>query len=143
VKACRRCSAGVCFRSRIFRHPSWEFVRYEFEPPTYTRRVRQRQTYAAPMTVTLLDRFDIDEEPREVGEGHQGADVYMGDIPLRTMKEPSPSTAPSLIGLARCIAAGCFHHTRARPVSGKLWFAARVIPYPVRARYRVRRQGQS
>jgi len=69
-----------------------QFVRYELEQPKYNvDDCRQRgMTFAAPLKVTLrLIVFDIDEETgaksvKDIKE----QDVYMGDIPLMTMKVP-------------------------------------------------------
>jgi len=113
-----------------------EFVRYEFEPPKYdVDECRQRgMTYAAPLKVTLrLIVFDIDEETgaksvKDIKE----QDVYMGDIPLMTMTAPSSSTAPSASSSRQMhVRPGVFfdHDKGKTHSSGKLLFAARVIPY--------------
>src|SRR5882672_7375054 len=99
-----------------------EFVRYEFEPPKYdVDECRQRgMTYAAPLKVTLrLIVFDIDEETgaksvKDIKE----QDVYMGDIPLMTMN------GTFVVNGTERVIVSQMHRS-----SGKLLFAARVIPY--------------
>src|SRR3978361_436876 len=113
-----------------------EFAKYEFEPPKYdVDECRQRgMTYAAPLKVTLrLIVFDIDEETgaRSVKDIKE-QDVYMGDIPLMTMNGQS-----CVHGAARVIVSQMhrspgvfFDHDKGKThSSGKLLFAARVIPY--------------
>ena len=68
-----------------------EFVKYEFEPPKYdVDECRQRgMTFAAPLKVTLrLIVFDVDPDTaaRSVKDIKE-QDVYMGDMPLMTMKQ--------------------------------------------------------
>ena len=113
-----------------------EFVSYEFEPPKYdTEECRQRDmTYAAPLKVTLrLIVFDVDEETgaksvKDIKE----QDVYMGDMPLMT------SNGTFIInGTERVIVSQMhrspgvfFDHDKGKThSSGKLLFAARIIPY--------------
>ena len=113
-----------------------EFVRYEFEPPKYdVDECQQRgMTYAAPLKVTLrLIVFDVDEETgaksvKDVKE----QDVYMGDMPFMT-----PNGTFIINGTERVIVSQMhrspgvfFDHDRGRThASGKLLFAARIIPY--------------
>src|SRR5437667_3121625 len=113
-----------------------EFVRYEFEPPKYdVDECRQRgMTYAAPLKVTLrLIVFDIDEETgaRSVKDIKE-QDVYMGDIP------PMTNNGTFIInGTERVIVSQMhrspgvfFDHDKGKThSSGKLLFAARIIPY--------------
>ncbi|MBX9684676.1 MAG: DNA-directed RNA polymerase subunit beta, partial [Hyphomicrobium sp.] len=113
-----------------------EFVRYEFEAPKFdTDECMQRDmTYAAPLKVKLrLIVFDINEETgsksiKDVKE----QDVYMGDMPLMT------SNGTFIInGTERVIVSQMhrspgvfFDHDRGKThSSGKLLFAARIIPY--------------
>ena len=113
-----------------------EFVNYEFEPPKFdVDECRQRDlTYAAPLKVTLrLIVFDIDEDTgaksiKDIKE----QDVYMGDMPLMT------SNGTFIInGTERVIVSQMhrspgvfFDHDKGKShSSGKLLFAARVIPY--------------
>ena len=113
-----------------------EFVSYEFEKPKYdVEECQQRDmTFAAPLKVTLrLIVFDINEETgaksvKDIKE----QDVYMGDIPFMT------DNATFVInGTERVIVSQMhrspgvfFDHDRGKThSSGKLLFAARIIPY--------------
>src|ERR1700677_750030 len=113
-----------------------EFVRYEFEPPKYdVDECRQRgMTYAAPLKVTLrLIVFDIDEETgaksvKDIKE----QDVYMGDIPLMTMNGTFVVNGPQRVIVSQMHRSPgvFFDHDKGKThASGKLLFAARVIPY--------------
>ncbi|MEE9590792.1 MAG: DNA-directed RNA polymerase subunit beta, partial [Hyphomicrobiaceae bacterium] len=113
-----------------------EFVHYEFEPPKYdVDECQQRDmTYAAPLKVTIrLIVFDINEETgaksvKDIKE----QDVYMGDMPFMT-----PNGTFIINGTERVIVSQMhrspgvfFDHDRGRThSSGKLLFAARIIPY--------------
>src|SRR6266404_2204284 len=113
-----------------------EFVRYEFEPPKYdVDECRQRgMTYAAPLKVTLrLIVFDIDEETgaRSVKDIKE-QDVYMGDIPLMTMNGTFVvnGTERVIVSQMHRSPGAFFDHDKGKThSSGKLLFAARVIPY--------------
>ncbi|HRY07375.1 MAG TPA: DNA-directed RNA polymerase subunit beta, partial [Hyphomicrobiaceae bacterium] len=113
-----------------------EFVGYEFEAPKYDvdECMQRDMTYCAPLKVKLrLIVFDINEETgsksvKDVKE----QDVYMGDMPLMT------SNGTFIInGTERVIVSQMhrspgvfFDHDRGRThASGKLLFAARIIPY--------------
>src|SRR6202041_1000748 len=113
-----------------------EFVRYEFEPPKYdVDECRQRgMTFAAPLKVTLrLIVFDIDEETgaksvKDIKE----QDVYMGDIPLMTMNGTFVvnGTERVIVSQMHRSPGVFFDHDKGKTYSsGKLLFAARVIPY--------------
>src|SRR5467141_592269 len=113
-----------------------EFVRYEFELPKYdVDECRQRgMTYAAPLKVTLrLIVFDIDEETgaksvKDIKE----QDVYMGDIPLMTMNGTFVvnGTERVIVSQMHRSPGVFFDHDKGKThSSGKLLFAARVIPY--------------
>src|SRR5438477_1186861 len=113
-----------------------EFVKYEFEPPKYdVDECRQRgMTYAAPLKVTLrLIVFDIDEETgaksvKDIKE----QDVYMGDIPLMTMNGTFivNGTERVIVSQMHRSPGVFFDHDKGKThSSGKLLFAARVIPY--------------
>jgi DNA-directed RNA polymerase subunit beta len=113
-----------------------EFVRYEFEPPKFdVDECQQRDmTFAAPLKVKLrLIVFDVNEETgsksiKDVKE----QDVYMGDMPFMT-----PNGTFIVNGTERVIVSQMhrspgvfFDHDRGRThASGKLLFAARIIPY--------------
>jgi DNA-directed RNA polymerase subunit beta len=113
-----------------------DFERYEFEPPKYdVDECQQRDmTYAAPLKVKLrLIVFDVNEETgaRSVKDVKE-QDVYMGDMPFMT-----PNGTFVINGTERVIVSQMhrspgvfFDHDRGRThASGKLLFAARIIPY--------------
>src|SRR5438270_202949 len=113
-----------------------EFVKYEFEAPKYdVDECRQRgMTYAAPLKVKLrLVVFDIDEETgaRSVKDiKEQG--VYMGDIPLMTMNGTFVvnGTERVIVSQMHRSPGVFFDHDKGKThSSGKLLFAARIIPY--------------
>jgi len=113
-----------------------EFVKYEYEAPKYDLdECRQRgMTYAAPLKVTLrLIVFDVDPDTqaRSVKDIKE-QDVYMGDMPLMT-----PNGTFIVNGTERVIVSQMhrspgvfFDHDKGKShSSGKLLFAARIIPY--------------
>ncbi|HNR77135.1 MAG TPA: hypothetical protein PKM48_08385, partial [Parvularculaceae bacterium] len=113
-----------------------EFVSYEFEEPKYdVDECQQRDiTYAAPLKVTLrLAVFDVDEETgaksiRDVKE----QEVYMGDIPLMTDNGTFiiNGTERVIVSQMHRSPGVFFDHDRGKThSSGKLLFAARIIPY--------------
>src|ERR1051325_500540 len=113
-----------------------EFVKYEFEAPKYdVDECRQRgMTYAAPLKVTLrLIVFDIDEETgaksvKDIKE----QDVYMGDIPLMTNNGTFivNGTERVIVSQMHRSPGVFFDHDKGKThSSGKLQFAARIIPY--------------
>jgi DNA-directed RNA polymerase subunit beta len=113
-----------------------EFVKYEFEPPKYdVDECRQRgMTYAAPLKVTLrLIVFDVDEETgaksvKDIKE----QDVYMGDIPLMTNNGTFivNGTERVIVSQMHRSPGVFFDHDKGKThSSGKLLFAARIIPY--------------
>src|SRR5687767_12975827 len=113
-----------------------EFVKYEFEPPKYdVDECRQRgMTYAAPLKVTLrLIVFDVDEETgaRSVKDIKE-QDVYMGDIPLMTSNGTFVvnGTERVIVSQMHRSPGVFFDHDKGKThSSGKLLFAARIIPY--------------
>lgn len=113
-----------------------EFVKYEFEQPKYdVDECRQRSmTFAAPLKVTLrLIVFDVDEETgaksvKDIKE----QDVYMGDMPLMTMNGTFivNGTERVIVSQMHRSPGVFFDHDRGKThASGKLLFAARIIPY--------------
>src|ERR1700729_986985 len=113
-----------------------EFVKYEFEGPKYdVDECRQPgMTYAAPLKVTLrLIVFDIDEETgaksvKDIKE----QDVYMGDIPLMTNNGTFVvnGTERVIVSQMHRSPGVFFDHDKGKThSSGKLLFAARIIPY--------------
>src|SRR5215207_6132262 len=113
-----------------------DFVSYEFDPPKYdVDECRQRgMTYAAPLKVTLrLIVFDVDEETgaRSVKDIKE-QDVYMGDIPLMTNNGTFivNGTERVIVSQMHRSPGVFFDHDKGKThSSGKLLFAARIIPY--------------
>ena len=113
-----------------------EFVKYEFEPPKYdVDECRQRgMTYAAPLKVTLrLIVFDVDEETgAQSVKDIKEQDVYMGDIPLMTNNGTFivNGTERVIVSQMHRSPGVFFDHDKGKThSSGKLLFAARIIPY--------------
>lgn len=113
-----------------------EFVRYEFEPPKYdVEECRQRgMTFAAPLKVTLrLIVFDVDPDTgaksvKDIKE----QDVYMGDMPLMTTNGTFivNGTERVIVSQMHRSPGVFFDHDKGKShSSGKLLFAARIIPY--------------
>lgn len=113
-----------------------EFVRYEFDAPKFdVDECRQRDlTYSAPLKVTLrLIVFDIDEDTgaksiKDIKE----QDVYMGDMPLMTDNGTFivNGTERVIVSQMHRSPGVFFDHDKGKThSSGKLLFAARVIPY--------------
>jgi DNA-directed RNA polymerase subunit beta len=113
-----------------------EFVRYEFEPPKYDvdECMQRDMTYSAPLKVKLrLIVFDVNEETgsksiKDVKE----QDVYMGDMPLMTANGTFiiNGTERVIVSQMHRSPGVFFDHDRGRThASGKLLFAARIIPY--------------
>jgi DNA-directed RNA polymerase subunit beta len=113
-----------------------EFVKYEFEPPKYdVDECRQRgMTFAAPLKVTLrLIVFDVDPDTgaRSVKDIKE-QDVYMGDMPLMTMNGTFivNGTERVIVSQMHRSPGVFFDHDKGKShSSGKLLFAARIIPY--------------
>src|ERR1700731_3999788 len=113
-----------------------EFVKYEFEPPKYdVEECRQRgMTFAAPLKVTLrLIVFDVDPETgaksvKDIKE----QDVYMGDMPFMTSNGTFVvnGTERVIVSQMHRSPGVFFDHDKGKThSSGKLLFAARIIPY--------------
>jgi DNA-directed RNA polymerase subunit beta len=113
-----------------------EFVRYAFEVPKYdVDECQQRgMTFAAPLKVTLrLIVFDVNEETgaRSVKDIKE-QDVYMGDMPLMTSNGTFVinGTERVIVSQMHRSPGVFFDHDRGKThSSGKLLFAARIIPY--------------
>jgi len=113
-----------------------EYVSYEFEEPKYDVEecVQRDMTYAAPLKVKLrLIVFETDEETgaRSVKDIKE-QDVYMGDIPLMTEKGTFivNGTQRVIVSQMHRSPGVFFDHDKGKThSSGKLLFAARVIPY--------------
>jgi DNA-directed RNA polymerase subunit beta len=113
-----------------------EFVKYEFEQPKYdVDECRQRgMTFAAPLKVTLrLIVFDVDPDTgaksvKDIKE----QDVYMGDMPFMTMNGTFivNGTERVIVSQMHRSPGVFFDHDKGKShSSGKLLFAARIIPY--------------
>ena len=113
-----------------------EYVSYEFEEPKYDVEecIQRDMTYAAPLKVKLrLIVFEIDEETgaRSVKDIKE-QDVYMGDIPLMTDKGTFivNGTERVIVSQMHRSPGVFFDHDKGKThSSGKLLFAARIIPY--------------
>ncbi len=113
-----------------------EFLKYVFEPPKYdVDECRQRgMTFAAPLKVTLrLIVFDVDPETgaksvKDIKE----QDVYMGDMPFMTSNGTFVvnGTERVIVSQMHRSPGVFFDHDKGKShSSGKLLFAARIIPY--------------
>ncbi len=115
---------------------SLDFVRYEFEEPKYDVEECQQRglTFAAPLKVRLrLIVFEVDEDTgaRSVLDIKE-QDVYMGDMPLMTSNGTFVvnGTERVIVSQMHRSPGVFFDHDRGKThSSGKLLFAARVIPY--------------
>src|SRR5215212_9408001 len=113
-----------------------EFVKYTFEAPKYdVDECRQRgMTFAAPLKVTLrLIVFDVDPDTgaRSVKDIKE-QDVYMGDMPLMTDNGTFVvnGTERVIVSQMHRSPGVFFDHDKGKThSSGKLLFAARIIPY--------------
>ncbi len=113
-----------------------EYVSYEFEEPKYDVEecIQRDMTYAAPLKVKLrLIVFEVEEETgaRSVKDIKE-QDVYMGDIPLMTDKGTFivNGTERVIVSQMHRSPGVFFDHDKGKThASGKLLFAARVIPY--------------
>jgi DNA-directed RNA polymerase subunit beta len=113
-----------------------EYVTYEFEDPKYDVEecIQRDMTYAAPLKVKLrLIVFETDEETgaRSVKDIKE-QDVYMGDIPLMTDKGTFivNGTERVIVSQMHRSPGVFFDHDKGKThSSGKLLFAARIIPY--------------
>ncbi len=113
-----------------------EFVDYELEEPKYDVEecIQRGMTYAAPLKVTLrLIVWDVDEDTgarsiRDIKE----QPVYMGDMPLMTDNGTFVvnGTERVIVSQMHRSPGVFFDHDKGKThSSGKLLFAARVIPY--------------
>src|ERR1700678_4089057 len=113
-----------------------EFVKYEYEAPKYdVDECRQRgMTFSAPLKVTLrLIVFDVDPETQAKSvKDIKEQDVYMGDIPLMTNNGTFivNGTERVIVSQMHRSPGVFFDHDKGKThSSGKLLFAARIIPY--------------
>ncbi|TVR06737.1 MAG: DNA-directed RNA polymerase subunit beta [Salinarimonadaceae bacterium] len=113
-----------------------EFVKYTFEAPKYdVDECRQRgMTFAAPLKVTLrLIVFDVDPDTQAKSvKDIKEQDVYMGDMPLMTGNGTFivNGTERVVVSQMHRSPGVFFDHDKGKThSSGKLLFAARIIPY--------------
>ncbi|MGL4497381.1 MAG: DNA-directed RNA polymerase subunit beta, partial [Beijerinckiaceae bacterium] len=113
-----------------------EFVKYTFEAPKFdVDECRQRGiTFAAPLKVTLrLIVFDIDPDTQAKSvKDIKEQDVYMGDMPLMTSNGTFivNGTERVIVSQMHRSPGVFFDHDKGKThSSGKLLFAARIIPY--------------
>jgi len=113
-----------------------EFVSYDLETPKYDVEECQQRglTYASSLKVTL--RLEVWEEDEVTGARSirdiKGQDVYMGDMPLMTSNGTFivNGTERVIVSQMHRSPGVFFDHDRGKThASGKLLFAARVIPY--------------
>ena len=113
-----------------------EFVSYDLEKPKYDVEECQQRglTYASPLKVTL--RLVVWEEDEDTGARSirdiKEQDVYMGDLPLMTSNGTFivNGTERVIVSQMHRSPGVFFDHDRGKThASGKLLFAARVIPY--------------
>src|SRR6202046_738964 len=113
-----------------------DFLSYELEQPKYDVEECQQRgvTFAAPLKVTLrLTVFDVEENTgvksiRDIKE----QDVYMGDMPLMTNNGTFivNGTERVIVSQMHRSPGVFFDHDKGKThSSGKLLFAARIIPY--------------
>ncbi|MBI1341147.1 DNA-directed RNA polymerase subunit beta [bacterium] len=113
-----------------------EYISYEFEPPKFdVQECMQRDlNYAAPLKVKLrLIVFETEEETGSKSvKDIKEQDVYLGDIPLMTDKGTFiiNGTERVIVSQMHRSPGVFFDHDKGKThASGKLLFAARVIPY--------------
>ncbi len=113
-----------------------DFVKYEFDPPKFDMEECQQRdmTFAAPLKVTLrLIVFDVnDETGAKTVKDIKEQDVYMGDIPFMTTNGTFVinGTERVIVSQMHRSPGVFFDHDKGRThASGKLLFAARIIPY--------------
>src|SRR6201746_1004846 len=113
-----------------------EFVYYELEEPKYDVEecIQRGMTFSAPLKVVLrLLVWDVDEDPgsRSIRDTKEQP-VYMGDLPLMTDNGTFVinGTERVIVSQMHRSPGVFFDHDKGKThSSGKLLFAARVIPY--------------
>ena len=113
-----------------------EFVKYDFDLPKYDVEECQQRglTYAAPLRATLrLIVFDIDEDTQTPSvKDIKEQEVYMGDIPLMTNNGTFifNGTERVVVSQMHRSPGVFFDHDKGKShSSGKILYAARIIPY--------------
>ncbi len=115
---------------------SLEFVNYEFDAPKYDEEECQQRgmTFGAPLKATLrliVFEVDPDTDAKSVLDIKEQS-VYMGDMPLMTDKGTFiiNGTERVIVSQMHRSPGVFFDHDKGKThASGKLLFAARVIPY--------------
>ena len=113
-----------------------EFVSYELEKPKYDVEECQQRglTYASALKVTLrlvIWEFDEDTDAKSIRDIKE-QDVYMGDMPLMTDNGTFVinGTERVIVSQMHRSPGVFFDHDKGKThASGKLLFAARIIPY--------------
>ncbi|MGV6818876.1 MAG: DNA-directed RNA polymerase subunit beta [Parvularcula sp.] len=113
-----------------------QYVSYEFEKPKFdTEECMQRDmTYAAPLKVKLqLAVFEVDDDTEAKSlKDIKEQEVYMGDMPLMTDNGTFivNGTERVIVSQMHRSPGVFFDHDKGKShSSGKLLFAARIIPY--------------
>ena len=113
-----------------------EFIKYDFDLPKYDVEecVQRGLTYAAPLRATLrLIVFDIDENTGNKSiKDIKEQEVYMGDIPLMTNNGTFifNGTERVVVSQMHRSPGVFFDHDKGKShSSGKILYAARIIPY--------------
>ena len=113
-----------------------EYISYSFDEPKFDTDecIQRGLTYAAPLKVTLrLIVFDVDEETQAKSvKDVKEQDVYMSDLPLMTDNGTFiiNGTERVVVSQMHRSPGVFFDHDRGKThSSGKILFAARIIPY--------------
>ena len=113
-----------------------EYISYSFDEPKFDTEecIQRGLTYAAPLKVTLrLIVFDVDEETQAKSvKDVKEQDVYMSDLPLMTENGTFiiNGTERVVVSQMHRSPGVFFDHDKGKThSSGKILFAARIIPY--------------
>ncbi|MCT4553008.1 MAG: DNA-directed RNA polymerase subunit beta [Alphaproteobacteria bacterium] len=113
-----------------------EFVKYELESPKYNIKecVKKDLTYEASMRLTLrMIVWEVDEKTKErTISDIKEQEVFMGEIPLMTEKATFIFNGTERVVVSQVQRApGVFfsHDSGKSHASGKVLFAAKIIPY--------------
>ena len=113
-----------------------EYISYSFDEPKFDTDecIQRGLTYAAPLKVTLrLIVFDVDDETQAKSvKDVKEQDVYMSDLPLMTDNGTFiiNGTERVVVSQMHRSPGVFFDHDRGKThSSGKILFAARIIPY--------------
>jgi len=113
-----------------------EYISYSFDEPKFDTDecIQRGLTYAAPLKVTLrLIVFDVDEETQAKSvKDVKEQDVYMSDLPLMTENGTFiiNGTERVVVSQMHRSPGVFFDHDKGKThSSGKILFAARIIPY--------------